>query len=84
MGANFDAAYTILPGMTEEECIQMCIDKFPKCSAVDYNLGSKVCAPHHAHTGLGHWQDNGCCNRYEIVSCDGSMYLSLISVITMQ
>jgi len=64
-GANFDGAYTSLAANTEEECLQKCIDNYPQCVAVDFNLQSHVCAAHGAQTGV-HWQSNSCCNRYEI------------------
>jgi len=73
-GANYDGAYTWAPHDVRDEqaCIQTCIDRYPNCSAVDFNLQDKACALHEPYTGIGLWQDNSCCNRYEIIFCRGS------------
>ena len=83
--ANFDGAYKRMDYITDYElCVQGCIDEYPDCSAVDFNPHDRVCALFHAEYGVGHWQRNSCCTRYEIVSCDERTYLSLISIVTMQ
>jgi len=68
-GANFDGAVFLYTADTEKECVHKCIQAYPNCSAVDFNLGRHVCAGHRANTGRGHFQENKCCNRYEIVQC---------------
>ena len=74
MGANYDGAYVRLEADTEQDCIRKCIEKYSECVAVDFNLEMHVCAGHRTQTGVGRWQANTCCNRYEIISCDGSTY----------
>jgi len=83
-GASFTGAYMWRDHVTEKECLQKCIDKFPHCSAVDYNVHDNKCALFHAEQSVGHWQPNSCCNRYEIVDCKRRTYFSLISIVTMQ
>ena len=71
LGANFDGAVFGFDAKTEPQCVQKCVDIYPDCVAVDFNLYSRGCYGHGAQTGVGRWQDNGCCNRYEIVACGG-------------
>ena len=70
LNANNDGAYIALPAETEEECIQQCMNRYPECVAVDFNIWphSRVCAGHRLATGRNR-KPNSCCNRYEIY-CD--------------
>ena len=52
--------------MTEEQCIQKCIDKQPNCVAVDYRRPTGFCDVHTSASAKGlKWND--CCNRYQII-----------------
>ena len=67
--ANYNGAYTGFLANTEDECLMQCIDKYPECVAVDFNLENHACSAHNRQSGIGRWQTNRCCNRYEII-CD--------------
>jgi len=67
--ANVDGAEFGFEARSEMECLKQCIRKYPDCSAVDYNYDSGACAGHRANTGLGHYQKNSCCVRFEIIQC---------------
>ena len=54
--------------MTEEECLQKCLDKQPHCVAFDYRRSEGFCDVHTSGSAKA-LQWNDCCNRYQIV-CD--------------
>ena len=57
-------------GMSEQECVQKCMDKYPECVAVDYRSWDRDCYLHTARTSKD-MQWNNCCNRYSVF-CEGT------------
>ena len=65
--ANYDGAYSRLQVGSESQCLRQCVDRYPACVAVDFNTRERSCHLHRVDTGVGRWQRNSCCNRYEII-----------------
>jgi len=54
---------SLLGIMSEQECAQQCLDRYPDCLAVDYRTSDQSCYWHNIGTGA---QWNDCCYRYQI------------------
>jgi len=52
---------TPLGTMSEQECSQYCLDRYPTCRSVDYRRSDGSCYWHNVASGA---QWNRCCNRF--------------------